>query len=392
MSAPAPLDAGLRRTWCRIDLDALAHNLRVLRLLVGHSVRLAPIVKANAYGHGMLLAARAFVDAGADWLCVDALHEAIALRQAGFELPILVVGHVPAEQAPHAVHAAVRLVAYDADVIEALSAAAVAAGAPRPTAIHLKLETGTHRQGVELDEALALADRIRDLPGVTLGGVSSHFANIEDTTDHSVARAQLACFDRVVEALRARGHEVPIRSMANSAASLLWPEAHFELVRPGIAVYGMWPSRETFLSALLAGRHQVELRPAMTWCTRIAQIKDVPAGCAIGYGCTFRTTHRSRIAILPVGYYDGFDRGLSNLAHVLVRGQRAPLRGRVCMNMVMVDVTDVPNAVPGDEVVLLGRQGDELLSAEQLADWAGTINYEITTRICEAIPRIPAQP
>ena len=161
-----------------------------------------------------------------------------------------------------------------------------------------------------------------------------------------------------------------------------------ELVRTGIACYGMWPSTEAYVAALMAGRALVQLRPALAWKTRIVQVRDVPAGEYVGYGRTFRTTHPTRLAILPMGYYDGYDRGLSNLAHVLVHGARAPVRGRVCMNITMVDVTHIPAAASGDEVVLLGSQGDERITAEQMAGWAGSINYEITTRINERIPRI----
>jgi len=254
--------------------------------------------------------------------------------------------------------------------------------------LQLKLETGTYRQGLELADAMQLASHIENTDGVMLEGVSSHFANVEDTIHHDVARRQLDRFDEMVGALRSAGHAVQVRTMANSAATILWPHAHLEVVRPGIAVYGMWPSRETYLSAMLVGRHEIELRPALTWCTKIVQLKDVPPGADVGYGCTFRTTTQSRIAVLPVGYYDGYDRSLSNLSHVLVRGHRAPVRGRVCMNMTMVDVTHVPDVALGDEVVLLGRQGDEEVSAETIGDWAGTINYEVTTRIIEAIPRI----
>lgn len=378
----------LRRTWCRVDVGALRHNLGELRRLTGPDVALAPVVKSNAYGHGMRLAARVFVDAGAEWLVVDSLHEAAALRDAGIEHPLHIVGHVPPEDAAVCVALGCRPVVYEPAQVDALAQAARAAEVPTPVPLQLKLETGTYRQGLELADAMQLASHIENTDGVMLEGVSSHFANVEDTIHHDVARRQLDRFDEMVGALRSAGHAVQVRTMANSAATILWPHAHLEVVRPGIAVYGMWPSRETYLSAMLVGRHEIELRPALTWCTKIVQLKDVPPGADVGYGCTFRTTTQSRIAVLPVGYYDGYDRSLSNLSHVLVRGHRAPVRGRVCMNMTMVDVTHVPDVALGDEVVLLGRQGDEEVSAETIGDWAGTINYEVTTRIIEAIPRI----
>jgi len=183
-----------------------------------------------------------------------------------------------------------------------------------------------------------------------------------------------------------------LRHFSNTAAALLWPESWYELIRLGIGAYGMWPSSETLVTAALEGRRDaVSLRPALTWKTRIAQVRTAAAGAYVGYGRTYRCTHESRLAVLPVGYYDGYDRRLSNVAYVLIGGRRAPVRGRVCMNMTIVDVTHVPEAALGDEVVLLGAQGEERLSAEQVAGWIGTINYEVTTRINEALPRLGVQ-
>jgi alanine racemase len=235
---------------------------------------------------------------------------------------------------------------------------------------------------------VALADRISGVEGAVLEGACTHFANIEDTTDHSFAREQIRTFLETVEAMRTRGIEVPIRHVSNSAAVILWPEAHMEMARLGIAAFGMWPSTETFVAATLAGRAGISLRPALTWKARIAQIRHVEAGTSIGYGLTYRTTHPIVLGVVPCGYYDGYDRRLSNAGHVICAGVRAPVRGRVCMNMIMVDVTDAPGVGPGDEVVLLGRQGEEEVTAEMLAAWIGTINYEVTTRIRETLPRI----
>lgn len=374
------------RTWCEVDVARLAQNVRELRRIARNGALLAPVVKANAYGHGLLPAARAFVAGGADWLCIDSLPEAAALREAGFTLPLLVLGWVPPEALADAVRLDVRLVVYDTDTVEALSAAAVAAGRTLP--VHIKLETGNNRQGLLPQGALDLAERVAALPGVTLEGASTHFADIEDTTDHAFATRQLARFHETTGALRAAGHALPLVHCANSAATILWPEAHFGLVRVGIAAYGMWPSTATFITAVTSHRDQVDLRPALTWKTRVAQVKTVAPGETVGYGRTYQVTHPTRLAVLPIGYYDGYDRGLSNAAHALVHGQRAPVRGRVCMNMTMIDVTDVPEARPGDEVVLLGAQGGERVRAEQLAEWTGTINYEVTTRIAAHVPRI----
>ena len=378
MSQP-PVEA---RVWCEIDTDALAANLRLFRDLVGPDSRLAPAVKANAYGHGIVLAARTFADAGADWLCVHGIDEARVLRDAGLTLPIYVVGPVLLHELAEASALDLRIVVYNEETVDRLASLGC------PLRLHLKLETGNHRQGLEIEHALALADKIAATPGLELEGAASHFANIEDTTDHRYARHQLARFEEAIDALRQAGHRVPIRHLSNSAAAILWPEQTFEMVRVGIGAYGLWPSTETQVAAALAGRGSTQLRPALTWKTRVAQVKDVPEGKFVGYGCTYMTTHPTRLAILPVGYFEGYDRRLSNLAHVLIRGRRAPVRGRVCMNIIMVDVTDIPDVALEDEVVLLGRQGEENVSAEQVGAWAGTINYEVVSRIGGHLPRI----
>jgi alanine racemase len=371
-----------------VDVGQLAANARELRRVTRPEALLAPVVKADAYGHGLLLAARAFVAGGADWLCVDSLEEAATLRRAGFGLPLLVLGWVPPDALPEAVALDLRLVVYSAEALDRVSAAAAASG--RTARVHLKLETGNNRQGLLPEEAAALAAHAARLPALVLEGASTHFADIEDTTDHTFAARQLSRLREVVGALRDAGHALPLVHCANSAATILWPETHFGLVRAGISAYGMWPSTATFITALTTHRAKVDLRPALTWKTRVAQLKWATPGDTVGYGRTYHVTHETRLAVLPVGYYDGYGRGLSNIAWTLVRGHRAPVRGRICMNMTMIDVTDVPDVREGDDVVLLGPQGAERVKAEQLAEWMGTINYEVTTRIGGHIPRIPA--
>ncbi|MGN1071375.1 MAG: alanine racemase [Bradymonadia bacterium] len=380
-----PVEAGLHRSCCLIDTASLSHNISVLKKGLAPGAEIAAVVKSNAYGHGVRIAWRAFVEGGATWLCVDSLHEAQELRDDGYTGNLFVMGHIPPAHAKTAVSLDVRCMVYDRRQIDALGEAANAAS--RPLRLVMKLETGTQRQGLTIEAALNLAHYIARFPYLVLEGTATHFANIEDTTDHSFAYEQLRIFNEYNDILTANGFRPTLRTIANSAAGILWPHTHCELVRAGITCYGMWPSTECYVSARLLGK-DVDLRPALTWKTLIAQIKTVPAGSLIGYGCTYETTHESRIAVLPVGYYDGYDRAMSNLAYVLIRGKRAPIRGRICMNMCMVDVTDIPDAEPGDDVVLLGRQGGECLSAEQLATWAGTINYELTTQIQTNIPRI----
>lgn len=359
--------------------------MRVLKQGLAPGAEIAAVVKSNAYGHDYRIAWRAFVEGGATWMCVDSLHEAADLRADGYGGNLFVMGHIPPEHAATAVALDVRCMVYDKRQIDALGQASNEAS--KPTRLIMKLETGTQRQGLTIDAALNLAHYIARFPYLVLEGTASHFANIEDTTDHSFAYEQLRIFNEYNDILTANGFPPAIRTIANSAAGILWPHTHDELVRAGITCYGMWPSTECYVSARLLGK-DIELRPAMTWKTIIAQVKTVPTASLIGYGCTYETTHETRIAILPVGYYDGYDRALSNLAHVLIHGKHAPVRGRICMNMCMVDVTDIPEAAAGDEAVLLGRQGNAAITAEQLAAWSGTINYEITTQIQTTVPRI----
>ncbi|NIT55236.1 MAG: alanine racemase, partial [Aliifodinibius sp.] len=231
---------------------------------------------------------------------------------------------------------------------------------------------------------------IKKSPFIKLEGVYTHFANIEDTTDHSYALSQLDQFNKMALRVKEEGFSDVIFHTACSAATLLFPETHFDMVRLGISQYGLWPSRETFLSYKIKHAKNGEdvLQPVMTWKTRISQIKTVPADHFIGYGCSYQTTRETRIAVLPVGYADGYDRALCNQSYVLIGGKRAPIRGRVCMNIMMVDVTDIPGVKLEDEAILLGKQGTEQITAETLAELSDTINYEFVTRINWEIPRI----
>jgi len=372
-------------SWCEIHRPSLVHNLTEFASLVGGLERLLPVIKADAYGHGMLTVAQLLVEEGVRQVGVNDLDEALALKARHPGLETLVLGFVPPRDMQDAVAAGVQVVAYRADVIEALSAAAQRTGGR--ARVHLKLETGNHRQGLEPSEALALARRAASLPGLELVGASTHFADIEDTTDPAFARRQLDRFRDAVAALRAAGFALPVLHCANTAATLNMPETYFDLARVGIGLYGLWPSQETYIAALLKGRVR-DLKPVLTWKARIAQLKTVKRGGYIGYGRSFRATSDLKLAILPIGYYDGYDRRLSNMAYSLIRGQRAPVRGRICMNMTMIDVTDVDGVNVGDEVVLLGVSGEERVRAEDLAALIGTIHYEVVTRIHSRIPRI----
>jgi alanine racemase len=371
--------------WVEVDGTAIRSNVAAFRRRLGAGTRLGAVVKSNAYGHGMLEVADLATSAGADWLCVNGLEEGAALRDAGHDAPILVMGYVALGALGRLVELDLRPVVYNLETLAALESLAAKAG--RTVPVHLKLETGTHRQGILEPDLPAFLERFRSAKRLSLEGVTTHFANIEDTTDHAFAESQIAAFTRMSAAVAQSG-ATAIRHAACSAAALLFNRTHLDLARIGISLYGLWPSKETYVSCNERGKPSIELAPALTWKTRIAQVKTVPEGGFVGYGCTYRATRPTRIAVLPVGYYEGYDRGLSGVGHVLVRGKRAPIRGRVCMNMCMVDVSDVPGASVEDEVVLLGRQGDERIPAEQIAAWCGTISYEIVSRIHPSLPRI----
>ncbi|NES22698.1 MAG: alanine racemase [Symploca sp. SIO3E6] len=377
-------------SWCEVSLSALQSNVAMLRQRIGGDVTLGVVVKAEAFGHGLIPCAREFVAAGVDWLIVNFAYEAIALRRGGIQAPIYICGNVSAAQAPLIAESQARIVLYDSEVAQAMAQAGRATNYTIP--VHLKLETGTHRQGINLKEALELAQLVSQLEGLELEGITTHYADIEDTTDHRFAHQQLVLLQEAGEAFRQAGFDVPMIHSANSAATILWPETHGSMVRVGLAAYGLWPSRETYATVLqnYATRDQgfiPNLQPVLSWRARVVQIKEVPVGGYISYGRTFRATYPMRIAILPLGYHEGYDRRLSNLSHVLINGMRAPVRGRICMNMMMVDVTHIQDVHVGTVATLMGTDGDEQVSAEQLASWMGTINYEVVSRIHPSQPR-----
>ena len=386
-----------------VSRSALRHNVEVLRVASregGHQPLLCAMVKGNAYGHGLLLAAAAFLDAGVDWLGTHDLGEIEQLRAAHPQAALYNVGYLSPEQAARATDLGARIVVYDEAVVDAVAATAGASG--RPARLHVKVETGNNRQGLRHAEAVVLAVRIGQDPRLILEGLTTHFADVEDTTDHGFARQQLARFEACAASVRqalalppaGHPHDRLMAHCSNSAALMLWPEVSGQLVRFGIAAYGLWPSKETHLSVRMLGKMPVELRPALSWKTVVAQVRSVPAGEYVGYGRTFRSVRDTRVAVLPIGYYDGYDRSLSNLAQVLVAGQRARVIGRVAMNMVTVDVTDAGPVQAGDEVVLIGSQArpegdtDDRISADEMAGWASTIHYETVTRIGGHVPRL----
>jgi len=368
--------------WIELDARAPEHNLAELRRGAAPGVLACAVVKANAYGHGLAEMAR--LVPSADWFGVNSLEEGLALRALGETRPVIVLGHTPVGSLRDAVDADLSLTVFNRETLDALGRLEAL---PRRARLHVKVETGTGRQGVLGADLEGYVRTLVATPNAFLEGLSTHFANIEDTTDHSYAEAQLERFADALRTVERVSGRPPIVHTACTAAAILFPTTHFTMLRTGIGLYGLWPSRETRVSARERGGRVPDLRPVLSWKTRLVQVKELPEASYLGYGCSFRTTRRTRVGVLPVGYSDGYDRALGNRAHVLVRGRRAPVIGRICMNLCMVDVTDVPAARLDDEAVLLGSDGDESISAEAMAEWAGTINYEIVSRISPLVPR-----
>jgi alanine racemase len=369
-------------SWVEIDRTAPEHNLRQLRAGAAPGVLACAVVKANAYGHGALPMASLLPSA--EWLGVNSLEEALELRAGGDARPLIILGHVALGALPDAVAAGFRLTVYNRETLEALSALPESAGTAR---VHVKVDTGTMRQGVFPEDLEAFLGRAVQSPRIMVEGLSTHYANIEDTLNHEYAEMQIRRFNEAVAIAERVAGRLPYIHTACTAAALLFSATHFTMLRSGIGLYGLWPSRETLLAAREKGGAVADFRPVLSWKTRLAQVKTVPEGAYVGYGCSYRTTRRTVLGVLPIGYSDGYDRALGNRGHVLVRGRRAALLGRICMNLCMVDLTDVPGARLEDEAVLIGRSGDETITAETMAEWAATINYEVVSRISPFIPR-----
>ena len=363
-------------TWAEVDLDAYQANLRALQQWVGPRVQVFAVVKANAYGHGLVPVARAAVQAGATRLVVHRLEEGLALRAAGIAAPILLLGYVPVAAAPAvAQHGLIPTVI----TLEFLQALASHASPARPHPVHINVDTGMGRYGLLPHEVVDFLRAVQHIPGVQVEGLYTHFATA-DEADTTYLQRQWTVFREVLAAVEAAGLMPPVRHACNSAATFALPAAHLDAVRPGIATYGLRPS--------LAWEPPVPLRPVLTWKSRVARVRTLPAGSSIGYGRTYITKRPTTVALVPVGYGDGYVRRLSNRAQVLVRGQRAPVVGRVSMDQIVVDVSHIPGVALEDEVVLLGAQGEARITAEEMAAWAETINYEVTTLMLPRVPRV----
>jgi alanine racemase len=363
--------SGFRPTVAEVDLAAVRHNVEVLR---PPGVELMAVVKADGYGHGDVPVARAAVDAGAKWLGVALVEEGIRLRDAGIEAPILVLSEFPPDAAKEALHAALTPCVYSTEGLESIAGAAEALGATPE--VHLKVDTGMHRVGIDPAEAVDLARSV-GRRGLVVGGVWTHLARAEEL-DETTTAVQLERFRGVLSELEASGVRPRYRHAANSAALIGWPDSRFDLVRVGVAMYGISPGPQ------LDGR--VDLHPVMSLRSAVSHVRPLGEGEAVSYGHRYRLERASTIATVPVGYADGYFRALSAMGRVLIRGRRYPVAGTVTMDQILVDCGDDP-VERGDQVVLFGRQGDEEIRAEEVAAWAGTIGYEVVCAISARVPR-----
>ncbi len=361
-----------RPVWAEVDLDAVARNVRLLKGQAGGAVLMA-VVKANGYGHGAVAVARAALSAGADRLGVICVDEGEQLRRAGIDAPILVMGHTPPTDAARLVDLSLTATVASRPTAEALARAAAERGVR--LAVHLKVDTGLNRYGLTPAEALALAGWLRNLPSLQVEGLFTHFASA-DEADKGYTLEQHSRFRAVADGL----DWVPIRHAANTASLLDMPELNLEMVRPGLGIYGVYPSD--------AVRRDLGLLPALSLRSRIVRLTALAPGDPVGYGCTWRAARPSLVGLVMCGYADGLPRSLSSRGSVLVRGRRAPIVGRVCMDMCMVDITDVPGVIVDEEVTLIGRQGEEEITADEVAELAGTISYEILCGISARVPRL----
>ncbi|NPV26099.1 MAG: alanine racemase [Firmicutes bacterium] len=366
-----------RPVWAEISRSAIAHNVRELKRKTQMGARLMAVVKADGYGHGALEVSRVALEAGAEYLGVATLDEAVALRDAGINAPILILGHTPDDDLAKVIAHDITQTVYSLTGAQAVAAAARKVG--RTARIHLKVDSGMSRLGFfPTEDSIALVKQIVSLSGLQVEGIFTHFATA-DEVDKSYAWEQFARFKWFIKRLEDEGLMIPLKHAANSAAIIDLPETHLDMVRAGIALYGLYPSANQ--------RSKIDLQPAMSLKTRVVFLKEVPAGTAISYGRTYITPVPTRVATLPIGYADGYSRRLSNRAAVLIHGRRAPVIGRVCMDQCLIDVGQIPRVAVGDEVVLFGEQKGAKLPVDELAEILETINYEVVCLITARVRR-----
>ena len=374
-----------------IDLDAIQKNIHNLKQITDKKSKFMAVVKADAYGHGAVQVAKTAVEAGADWLGLARLNKVAEIRQAGIKVPILVFGYIHPSQAAMINDLDLVATVYDFEMAKALSSKAILLN--RPVKVHLKVDTGMGRVGMVIGrnnksladktarkQVLKEIERIIKLPGIDFNGIYTHFA-AADHKDRTYTDLQIELFASLLDDLKKKKIEFEICHAANSAGIIEFPESHFDMVRAGISIYGLYPSSEV-------DKSKVKLAPAMTLTSIVTSVRKVAKGFYVSYGMTHETQKATRLASVPVGYADGFSRRFSSNGIMLVKGHRAPVVGRICMDQTMIDVGNIPNVKTGDEVVLIGSQGNETIGADELAARINTINYEIVSALTFRVKRI----
>jgi alanine racemase len=369
----------IRPVWAEVNLDNLAHNIKEVKRVISKGTLVTAVVKADGYGHGSVAAARVFLENGADRLAVATLSEAIELRQAGIKVPILILGYTPETQMGEVVRNDITQTVYTYE--HALSISHYAKEYKKVGKIHIKIDTGMSRLGFRPDDsALEEISRIFKLSNIEIEGIFTHFA-VADEKDKSFTREQHNKFQWIINKLKDRNLVIPIKHVSNSAAVIDLPEYNLDMVRPGIMLYGLYPSDNI-------NKEKVELKPAMTLKARISHIKIVEKGTGVSYGHVYVTKRKAKIGTLPLGYADGFTRMLTNKAEVLVNGIRVPVIGRICMDQCMIDLTEVENVKVGDEVIIFGDGSSNSPHIDEVAQKLGTINYEVVCMVSRRVPRV----
>ena len=366
-----------KRVWAEINLDAIAHNMRAIRDITNKSAKIMAVVKADAYGHGFLEVTKTLLENGADYLAVALVEEALQLRKNNIDVPILVLGGVSYEAVGEMIENDIMPSVFSYEFAKIISDAAVKMG--KTAKIHIKIDTGMSRIGffAENEDTINEIEKIYNLPSIQIDGIFSHFA-CSDEKDTSYTHKQFDLFMKVCSELEKRNINIPIKHICNSAGIMMYPEMHLDMVRPGIILYGLYPSDDVDKSKL-------DLIPAMSVKADVTHVKNTPAERGVSYGKTYITDKTTKIATVPVGYADGYSRLLSGKAEMYVNGENAKVIGRICMDQCMIDVTNVKNINIGDEVTIFGA---DTITADDVANWIGTINYEIICMIGKRVPRI----
>lgn len=366
-------------TWVEVNIRAIEHNLKQFRKLIGPTTLLMPVIKSNAYGHGLFDIAKICEESkDVNRICVVSLDEAVVLIKSGIKKPIIILGfyELDGPKIKLAINNKVAFPVYRLDQLAFLNK--IARANHSIAIVHLKIDIGTTRIGVLPSDALKFAQKIKRLDNLQLEGIYGHFASSED--DKLFTKQQQTIFENVVKELQINNIEIPLKHVACSAATTFYKESHFNAVRLGLSMYGLYPSSKA--------SKIIKLIPTLSLNTKIVQVKNIPANTKIGYGGTYATKSATVLAVLPIGYWDGMDRRMGNNAEVLIKGKRCPVRGRICMNLTMVDVTNVKNIKVGDTVTIIGLQGKQRITADDIALKIGTINYEVVDRINPLIQRI----